>query len=431
MHPYSDDVAYLIGPRRELKHTTDTGRSWNNVSAPTDPNIFRVPVLAFHPKNEDWIIWTGAKGHPGRDCHAVAHYSLDHGRSWHEVESYVRTCSLARDKDLKIDQQLILCESYRDKRGDQSTFISSERPLQFIPGPHEDLRQYRWAHQVLGIPHRRAGAYLPDDAGVRHSGLQLPRGAHGLSLQVSLDEQNFAPGLFPRNMRMEYHAYTVLESTTDSVLHLTISNTPKFEWGNLMKSYLNQEFVNRNGDGFVDFENLIGLDGIAVINVVANPKEAQVKGTNEFRTMITHNDGATWKPLTPPAKDSIGRDYACKDVSCALHIHGFTERYDARATYSSPSVVGPYMDAHLWEFGDSGLVLVMADDDAPTHRVIYSPNEGMTWSEYVFVTNDKMRVKSIITVTSDTSRKFALFGHYARTPRRGAPGLLAADQEEV
>ncbi|EJD41407.1 Oligoxyloglucan reducing end-specific cellobiohydrolase [Auricularia subglabra TFB-10046 SS5] len=446
MHPFSDDVAYLIGPGRELKHTTDTGRSWNDVSAPTDPNIFRVPVLAFHPKNADWIIWTGAKGCPGRDCHAVAHYSLDHGRSWHEVESYVRTCSWARDKDLKIDQQLILCESYRDKKGDQSTFIPSERPLQFIAGKRFYQDRTKIFDNIVGFT--KFSEYLIV--------AQLPQGAHGLSLQVSLDGQNFATGLFPPNMRMENHAYTVLESTTDSVfLHLTMSNTPKFEWGNLMKSNSNgtyysvsQEFVNRNGDGFVDFEKLIGLEGIAVVNVVANPKEAQVKGTKEFRTMITHNDGATWKPLTPPAKDSIGRDYACKDVSCALHIHGFTERYDPRATYSSPSVVGlmmavgsvgeklaPYVDsdtflsrdggftweevhkdAHLWEFGDSGSVLVMANDEAPTDRVIYSLNEGLTWSEYVFVTNDKMRVKSIVTVTSDTSRKFVLFGHYARTP---------------
>jgi hypothetical protein len=29
--------------------------------------------------------------------------------------------------------------------------------------------------------------------------------------------------------------------------------------------------------------------------------------------------------------------------SCALQIHGYTERYDARATYSSPSVVGLMM----------------------------------------------------------------------------------------
>jgi hypothetical protein len=37
---------------------------------------------------------------------------------------------------------------------------------------------------------------------------------------------------------------------------------------------------------------MIGLDGIALINVVSNPKEAALTGRKELRTRITHNDGA-------------------------------------------------------------------------------------------------------------------------------------------
>lgn len=129
-----------------------------------------------------------------------------------------------------------------------------------------------------------------------------------------------------------------------------------------------------------------------------------------------------------------------------MHVHGYTERYDPRATYSSPSVVGllmavgnvgeglaPYTesdtflsrdagfsweevhkDAHLWEFGDSGSILVMANDEEPTDFVLYSTNEGKDWREYKF-TEDKIRVKSIVTVPSDTSRRFILMGNYPRS----------------
>ncbi len=130
---------------------------------------------------------------------------------------------------------------------------------------------------------------------------------------------------------------------------------------------------------------------------------------------------------------------------CALHIHGYTERYDVRATYSTPSVpgllmavgnVGEYLeaydqsdtflsrdagftweevhkDAHLWEFGDSGSILVMANDEGPTDHVMFSTNEGLSWREYKF-TDEPMRVKAIVTVPADTSRRFILLGYYPR-----------------
>lgn len=131
---------------------------------------------------------------------------------------------------------------------------------------------------------------------------------------------------------------------------------------------------------------------------------------------------------------------------CGLHIHGYTERLDPRATYSSPSIVGllmavgnvgeslaPYKesdtflsrdagftwqevhkDAHLWEFGDSGSILVMANDEEPIDYVLFSTDEGLNWREYKFTT-EKIRVRSIVTVPADTSRRFILMGNYPRT----------------
>lgn len=130
-----------------------------------------------------------------------------------------------------------------------------------------------------------------------------------------------------------------------------------------------------------------------------------------------------------------------------MHIHGYTERTDPRATYSSPSVVGLLMavgnvgqslarytesdtflsrdggftwqevhkDAHLWEFGDSGSLLIMANDEKPVDHVLYSKDEGLNWNEYQF-TKDKVRVTSIVTVPTDTSRRFILMGYYPQSP---------------
>jgi hypothetical protein len=61
---------------------------------------------------------------------------------------------------------------------------------------------------------------------------------------------------------------------------------------------------------------MIGLDGIAIVNVVSNPEAAAVTGTKELQTRITHNDGGSWKPLTPPKYDSHSRPYDCDSVVC-------------------------------------------------------------------------------------------------------------------
>jgi hypothetical protein len=139
-----------------------------------------------------------------------------------------------------------------------------------------------------------------------------------LDLQVSLDGRTFATGRFPPNMHPDTHvslarlpamrkhlltalvkAYTILESTTDSIfLHMTMSEYPNPYWGNLLKSNsngtyfgLSLENVNRNEFGLVDFEKMIGLDGIALVNIVANAEEAAITGYKSLQTRITHNDG--------------------------------------------------------------------------------------------------------------------------------------------
>lgn len=66
-------------------------------------------------------------------------------------------------------------------------------------------------------------------------------------------------------------------------------------------------------------------------------------------------------------------------------------------------------DAHLWEFGDSGSILVLVNDEEPTNKLLYSTDEGLSWKEHQF--EKRLRIKSLRNAPSDTSRKFVLFGH--------------------
>ena len=85
---------------------------------------------------------------------------------------------------------------------------------------------------------------------------------------------------------------------------MTTSEAPSPYWGNILKSNSNGTYfglsienVNRDERGYVDFEKMIGLDGIALINVVSNPGDAPVTHTKKLQSRITHNDGRFFQRL--------------------------------------------------------------------------------------------------------------------------------------
>lgn len=71
-----------------------------------------------------------------------------------------------------------------------------------------------------------------------------------------------------------------------------------------------------------------------------------------------------------------------------------------------------HKDAHMWEFGDSGSIIVIVNDEEPTDHVQYTTDEGKTWREYNF--GIRLRVLSLNTVPADNSRKFMLVGYEPR-----------------
>jgi hypothetical protein len=77
-----------------------------------------------------------------------------------------------------------------------------------------------------------------------------------------------------------------------------MSEAPAPFWGTILKSNSNGTYfgisiqnVNRDDRGYVDFEKMVGLDGIALINIVSNPEDATISGKKKLQSRITHNDG--------------------------------------------------------------------------------------------------------------------------------------------
>jgi hypothetical protein len=273
-----------------------------------------------------------------------------------------------------------------------------------------------------------------------------------LKVDASIDGKTFADAKFPVNFQVPHQtAYTVLDSSTHAIfLHVTVNGIMEQEYGSIIKSNTNGTSyvmslngVNRNSLGYVDFEKMLGLEGVAVVNVVSNIDDVQKGQSKILKTMITHNDGAEWSLIRPPLVDASGKAVPCKDQpleKCALHLHGYTERKDPRDTYSSPAAIGlmlgvgnigeslgrkregdTYISSdgglnwrrakegvYMWEFGDHGSIIVMVEEYSPTRFVYYSRDEGKTWTEYQFA-DTEFAIDDITTVPSDTSRNFILW----------------------
>lgn len=128
--------------------------------------------------------------------------------------------------------------------------------------------------------------------------------------------------------------------------------------------------------------------------------------------------GSSWARLRPPARDASGNSISCnlsEEDNCSLHLHSITNAHNFGRVFSSPAPglimgvgsIGPYLkpydecdtflstdagltwemvreDAHKYEFGDQGSIMVIVNDEDGVNEVRYSSDLGRTW----FVTTD-------------------------------------------
>lgn len=174
-----------------------------------------------------------------------------------------------------------------------------------------------------------------------------------------------------------------------------------------------------------------------------NGKPAKEERT--IRTVVSFDKGAAWSFLKPPRVDSLGKPYPCAGRAaeeCSLHLHGTTSWDFYAPFYSIETAVGlimgtgnvgntlrfepeetntflsrdgglTWMEAHkgafIYEFGDHGGLIVMADDLKKTTEVLFTWNEGQSWYDFK-VSKTPFEVDNIITEPNVTATTFVMFG---------------------
>lgn len=411
--------------------SSDGGSSFVKQRAPTD--LLELPrLISFHKTDSDKFIWYGGDcdGKLAYECEVSVYLTSDGGDSFKKLKDNVVSCDFISpflEGQEKRKEDLIFC-TVRNKSGTLLLESVSEN------GDSKVLEE-----EVVG--YAISGKFVVVAA--------VDTKAKSLRAKVTVDGETFADADFPHDLHVgAQEAYTVLDAVSQAVfMHITTNNEAGREFGSILKSnsngtdyVLSLERVNRNGVGFVDYDRIEGIEGLMVANVVAG-EDSKIK---RLRTKITHDDGAQWSYIVPPAVDSKGKKYACTGSlldKCSLNLHGYTERPDYRDTYSSSSAIGlmigvgnvgdrlvPHKESstfltndggntwkeikkgrYMWEYGDRGSILVLVNADEATNKLSYSLDEGNKWHDYKFA-DDPIHILDLATVPSDTSRKFLIFG---------------------
>eukprot|EP00931_Biecheleriopsis_adriatica_P073112 TRINITY_DN47467_c0_g1_i1.p1 TRINITY_DN47467_c0_g1~~TRINITY_DN47467_c0_g1_i1.p1 ORF type:complete len:878 (+),score=188.59 TRINITY_DN47467_c0_g1_i1:85-2718(+) len=178
--------------------------------------------------------------------------------------------------------------------------------------------------------------------------------------------------------------------------------------------------------------------------------KSKSKEESVVRSVISFDKGGVWSYLKPPRVDSLGKPIECPPDKCWLHLHGVTNSNNYAPFYSTGEAVGiimgtgnvgPYLrfepdqintflsrdggltwlEAHkgafIYEYGDHGGLVVMADDIKKTKLVVFSWNEGNSWYDFE-LSNQPLEVDNIVTEPNATSTKFLLYG------TRGDTGVM-------
>jgi len=255
----------------------------------------------------------------------------------------------------------------------------------------------------------------------------IPGGEGEMLLFVTVDTKTWAKAQFPHasSARLRENAYTIVESTTHSlavdVVLQDMSTIGTLFVSNSNGTYFVQSLkdTNRNDMGYVDYENIYGIEGVGLANIVSNAQEVESQPTSkqptpkQLKTRITFDDGRSWQSVKAPSQDAEGKRVHCNPADmdvCSLHLHSVTIPHNFGRIFSSPAPgvamgVGSIgeslksydesdtflstdagltwsmirLDAHKYEFGDSGSILVVINDEESTDSVSYSTDFGKTW----------------------------------------------------
>ncbi|OJD19790.1 hypothetical protein AJ78_00290 [Emergomyces pasteurianus Ep9510] len=431
-HPRDRTKAYVLSKGGRHWVTDDQAKSWREFSVDVELSRYQFP-LSFHGKDSNRVIISGHKCSEGA-CRERMYYTTDGFKTVHPLVENGRHCAWAvstpgfgegRDLPKQVNDRIFCVVS-----GLHSPWAEDNRLLysdQFFKDGSVVEAALDSGRAVSGVV-RTTTAKKHILAAVKSAR------TNELALFVTDDASEWHRAEFD-GQRIEEDAYTILESTNYSV-QVDVVETASSTMGTLFTSNSNGtyftrniEHTNRNKYGLVDFEKVATIQGIILVNTVKNWEEVGKSHGVEKKIVsrISFDDGRTFHPLKAGEHD--------------LHLHSVTDTNNPGRVFSSPAPgllmgVGntgdhlkDYLDgdlyvsndaginwskaldeAHKYEFGDQGSVIVAVFDEGRTNKISYSLDHGKNWQQASIPEDIKIRAKILTTMPDSTSLKFLLVG---------------------
>ncbi|TID20369.1 hypothetical protein CANINC_003614 [Pichia inconspicua] len=433
------DSVYLITDEGEIFASSDRGRNFKTTMAPYTSKGYSNYEMEFDKTSPDtYILISGIDCDSYNHCQRYASLTTNNGDEFTDLVKNVNKCTFARSafdpSEKSIDTSQVICSQLDDNQSTYKLISLHDRKDTETEVVFQNIVGYAVNSGFIVVATIKDG--------------------NSLEAFVSSDGIEFAVVKFPPFIDMSPKtAYTILDSHSKELLiHTTTFDETDKQFGAILKGNYNGtlfttlfHYANRNNEGYVDFEQLQGAEGSYIVNIVSNAYEVMHEGVEKkIQTRISHNDGVSFTFLIPSVYDSDQRKYPSIPM---LHLHSYTERLDPiRDTFSSATAVGLLFGLgnvgtelaklnynenddvalffsfnggtswnevakghYIWEFGDQGTVLVIAQTLVKVNSIRYSLNMGSTWEEYKFAPDDRSYlVEDIATVPSDNSLKFIL-----------------------
>ena len=276
-----------------------------------------------------------------------------------------------------------------------------------------------------------------------------------VEMWISTDAKNWNIAHFPIT-NIQSPSYTVVESSPSSLWVNTKASTSG-QYATLLHSDSNgHEFVfalshlaRQPTTGFVDYERVAGIEGIALANIVENPAQLDqdTSADPRIRSKITFDDGSSWRFIQPPSTDVDGNSFPCDHSTslqhCSLNLHSISAGRNIGRVFSAEHAPGvlmavgsvgealpPYDSCdtflsvdggiswkmvrrgpHKYEFGDSGDILLLVKDLGDVDEVWFSSDRGNSWNKKEL--GMKIKVRALTTDNISASRRFTLVGTLA------------------
>ena len=273
---------------------------------------------------------------------------------------------------------------------------------------------------------------------------------------------------------LKNHSFKFLDSSGSGIFLYINNFGKKINFGNVYSSDIEgKEFalsLKNNIQIFEnDFEAIMGVNGLYLANVISGKyiklykqellsslqensigkettkeiktkKNSQLKYSNYAKTVITHNQGGDWKRLKAPERDSKGNSYNCSD-HCNLHLYSYSSNKPRFYTIDNAvgliignGNVGRYLDftyqnvalflsrdggnnwyeikkgTYVYEIGDHGGLIVIAQYNTKTKYISYTYDEGITWDE-LKISDDDIYINNILNDPSSSGQKFLVYGN--------------------